>query len=29
MVSTLNAGSLLGDGWTLPVIEHIFKYIKL
>ena len=21
------AGSLLGDGWTLPIIEHIFKYI--
>ena len=21
--------SLLGDGWTLPVIEHIFKFIKL
>ncbi len=23
------SASLLGDGWTLPVIEHIFKYIKL
>ena len=22
------AGSLLGDGWTLPVIEHIFSFIK-
>ena len=22
------AGSLLGDGWTLPIIEHIFKFIK-
>ena len=22
------AGSLLGDGWTLPIIEHIFGYIK-
>ena len=22
------AGSLLGDGWTLPIIEHIFSYIK-
>ena len=22
------AGSLLGDGWTLPVIEHIFGYIN-
>ena len=23
------AGSLLGDGWTLPIIEHIFKFIEL
>ena len=22
------SASLLGDGWTLPIIEHIFKYIK-
>jgi len=22
------AASLLGDGWTLPVIEHIFKFIN-
>jgi site-specific DNA-cytosine methylase len=22
------AGSLLGDGWTLPVIEHIFSFIN-
>ena len=22
------AHSLLGDGWTLPIIEHIFKFIK-
>jgi site-specific DNA-cytosine methylase len=22
------AGSLLGDGWTLPIIEHIFKFIE-
>ena len=22
------AGSLLGDGWTLPIIEHIFSYIE-
>ena len=22
------AGSLLGDGWTLPVIEHIFSFIE-
>jgi hypothetical protein len=27
-VSYENAGSLLGDGWTLPVIEHIFSFIK-
>jgi site-specific DNA-cytosine methylase len=27
-VSYENAGSLLGDGWTLPIIEHIFKFIK-
>jgi hypothetical protein len=20
--------SLLGDGWTLPIIEHIFKFIE-
>jgi DNA (cytosine-5)-methyltransferase 3A len=24
-----DAASLLGDGWTLPIIEHIFQYIKL
>jgi DNA (cytosine-5)-methyltransferase 3A len=23
-----NAASLLGDGWTLPIIEHIFSLIK-
>jgi site-specific DNA-cytosine methylase len=28
MLSKSKAGSLLGDGWTLPVIEHIFKFIK-
>jgi site-specific DNA-cytosine methylase len=28
ILSTAKAGSLLGDGWTLPIIEHIFKYIK-
>ena len=28
ILSKAKAGSLLGDGWTLPVIEHIFKYIK-
>ena len=29
ILSKTKAGSLLGDGWTLPVIEHIFKFIKL
>jgi DNA-cytosine methyltransferase len=28
MLSKSKAASLLGDGWTLPVIEHIFKFIK-
>lgn len=28
IISTKKAGSLLGDGWTLPIIEHIFKFIK-
>lgn len=28
ILSTRKAGSLLGDGWTLPIIEHIFKFIK-
>lgn len=28
ILSTKNAGSLLGDGWTLPIIEHIFSYIN-
>lgn len=23
-----HAASLLGDGWTLPIIEHIFKFIE-
>lgn len=28
-ILTLNhASSLLGDGWTLPVIKHIFSFIK-
>jgi DNA-cytosine methyltransferase len=27
ILTTAKAGSLLGDGWTLPVIEHIFKFI--
>ena len=28
ILTTLKAGSLLGDGWTPPIIEHIFSYIK-
>lgn len=28
IISTNKAASLLGDGWTLPIIEHIFKYIN-
>jgi DNA (cytosine-5)-methyltransferase 3A len=28
ILSKIKAGSLLGDGWTLPIIEHIFKFIK-
>jgi DNA (cytosine-5)-methyltransferase 3A len=27
ILTTAKAGSLLGDGWTLPVIEHIFSFI--
>ena len=27
ILTTAKAGSLLGDGWTLPIIEHIFKFI--
>ena len=29
ILSKAKAGSLLGDGWTLPIIEHIFKFISL
>jgi DNA (cytosine-5)-methyltransferase 3A len=29
ILSTKKAGSLLGDGWTLPIIEHIFKFINI
>jgi len=29
ILTTAKAGSLLGDGWTLPIIEHIFKFIEL
>lgn len=28
ILSDAKAGSLLGDGWTLPIIEHIFSFIK-
>jgi site-specific DNA-cytosine methylase len=28
ILSDEKAGSLLGDGWTLPIIEHIFSFIK-
>jgi site-specific DNA-cytosine methylase len=28
ILTTAKAGSLLGDGWTLPIVEHIFKFIK-
>jgi site-specific DNA-cytosine methylase len=28
ILSKSKAGSLLGDGWTLPVIEHIFNFIE-
>lgn len=28
ILTKAKAGSLLGDGWTLPVIEHIFSFIK-
>ena len=28
ILSKAKAGSLLGDGWTLPVIEHIFSFIN-
>jgi DNA (cytosine-5)-methyltransferase 3A len=27
ILTTAKAGLLLGDGWTLPVIEHIFSFI--
>jgi len=28
ILSRNKAASLLGDGWTLPMIEHFFKYLK-
>jgi site-specific DNA-cytosine methylase len=27
ILSTRQAGSLLGDGWTLPMIEHFFSFL--
>lgn len=27
ILTKTKAGSLLGDGWTLPIIEHIFKFL--
>ena len=27
ILSTEKAGSLLGDGWTLPIVEHIFSFM--
>jgi site-specific DNA-cytosine methylase len=29
ILSDEKAGSLLGDGWTLPIIEHIFSFLPL
>jgi hypothetical protein len=28
ILTRVEAGSLLGDGWTLPIIEHIFSFIE-
>lgn len=28
ILTTAKAGSLLGDGWTLPIVEHIFSFIN-
>ena len=28
ILTHIEAGSLLGDGWTLPIIEHIFSFIE-
>jgi DNA (cytosine-5)-methyltransferase 3A len=28
ILSFKKAGSLLGDGWTLPIVEHFFSFIK-
>ena len=28
ILDVYKSGSLLGDGWTLPIIEHIFNFIE-
>lgn len=28
ILTTQKAGSLLGDGWTLPIVEHFFSFIQ-
>ncbi len=28
ILSYRDAGSLLGDGWTLPIVEHIFSFLN-
>jgi len=28
ILTTNKAGSLLGDGWTLPIVEHFFYFLK-
>lgn len=28
IIDVYKAGSLLGDGWTLPIIEHFFSFMK-
>lgn len=28
IIDTHKAGSLLGDGWTLPIVEHFFTFLK-
>ena len=28
ILSLIKAGSLLGDSWTLPIVEHIFSFIN-
>lgn len=29
ILNDTKAGSLLGDGWTLPIIEHFFSFLKI